>query len=121
MAKYKTKKDKLRRRHNRVRNKIEGTTIRPRICIRRSSKHLYAQLIDDEKQITITSSSTLAPKVTEQKVSANVAGAAVIGKVLAEKALEAGIKVAVFDRGGYKYHGKIKALADAAREAGLKI
>lgn len=87
----------------------------------RTDKHLYVQLVDDEAQATIVAGSTLEPAFRETGLGANVEGAAALGKMVAEKALAANISKIVFDRGGFRYHGRIKALADAAREAGLKF
>ncbi len=102
--------------HARIRQRMEGTALRPRLNVYRSVNHLYTQLIDDAAGVTLVSASTLAAKV---KSGGNVAAAKELGKLIAEKAQEKGIKKVVFDRGGYLYHGRIKALADAAREAGL--
>ena len=114
-----TKRNEIRKRiHNRIRQKLSGTAERPRLNVYRSLNHIYAQLIDDQKGITIVSASTLAGKA---KSGGNVASAKEIGKAIAEKAQEKGIKKVVFDRGGFLYHGRIKALADAAREAGLEF
>src|SRR5450432_2497994 len=104
--------------HDRIRRKMVGTAERPRLNVYRSLNHLYVQVIDDQAGVTIVSASTLAGKV---KVGGNVAAAKEIGKLVAERAQEKGIKKVVFDRGGYLYHGRIKALADAAREAGLEF
>lgn len=104
--------------HFRIRQKMEGTTERPRLNVYRSLNHIYAQVIDDSQGVTLVSSSTLAAKV---KTGGNIAAAKEVGKLIAERAQEKGIKKVVFDRGGYLYHGRIKALADAAREAGLEF
>ncbi|HEY0759467.1 MAG TPA: 50S ribosomal protein L18 [Acidisarcina sp.] len=104
--------------HDRIRLKMAGTAARPRLNIYRSLNHLYAQVIDDQAGQTLVSASTLAGKV---KVGGNVAAAKEVGKLIAELAQQKGIKKVVFDRGGYLYHGRIKALADAAREAGLEF
>lgn len=104
--------------HDRIREKMSGTTERPRLNVYRSLNHIYAQVIDDSKGETLVSASTLAAKV---KTGGNVAAAKEVGKLVAEKAQAKGIKRVVFDRGGYLYHGRIKALADAAREAGLEF
>jgi large subunit ribosomal protein L18 len=104
--------------HFRIRQKLEGTAVRPRLNVYRSLNHIYAQIIDDHKGETLISASTLAGKV---KTGGNVAAAKEVGKLVAERAIEKGIKKVVFDRGGYLYHGRIKALADAAREAGLEF
>lgn len=104
--------------HTRIREKMSGTSERPRLNIYRSLNHIYAQVIDDSKGETLVSASTLAAKL---KTGGNVAAAKEVGKLVAEKAQAKGIKKVVFDRGGYLYHGRIKALADAAREAGLEF
>jgi len=114
-----TKRNEIRKRiHSRIREKLSGTTERPRLNVYRSLNHIYAQVIDDQKGETLASTSTLALKL---KTGGNVAAAKEIGKSIAEKAKEKGIKRVVFDRGGFLYHGRIKALADAAREAGLEF
>ena len=110
-----TKRNETRQRvHARVRAKISGTSERPRLNVFRSLNHIYAQLIDDQKGITIVSASSI-----KLKTGGNIAAAKEIGKTIAGLAIEKGVKKVVFDRGGYLYHGRIKALADAAREAGL--
>ncbi|HUA91051.1 MAG TPA: 50S ribosomal protein L18 [Terracidiphilus sp.] len=114
-----TKRNEIRKRiHTRIREKLSGTTERPRLNVYRSLNHIYAQVIDDQKGETLASASTLQLKL---KTGGNVAAAKEIGKAVAEKAVAQGIKQVVFDRGGYLYHGRIKALADAAREAGLEF
>ena len=105
------------RRHARVRNKISGTAECPRLCVFRSNTGVYAQIIDDVKGVTIASSSSLELKAK----SNNIEAAAAVGKDIAEKAKKAKIKTVVFDRGGYLYHGRIEALANAARENGLEF
>jgi large subunit ribosomal protein L18 len=111
------KRNEIRQRvHDRIRAKIQGTAERPRLNVYRSLNHIYAQVIDDSKGATLVSASTVAGKI---KGGGNVAAAREVGKLVAERAQEKGIKKVVFDRGGYLYHGRIKALADAAREAGL--
>jgi len=113
------KRDAIRQRiHARIRRKLAGTTERPRLSVHRSLNHIYAQVIDDQTGQTLVSASTLALKA---KTGGNVAAAKEIGKTIAEKAKEKGVKKVVFDRGGYLYHGRVKALADAAREAGLEF
>ncbi len=102
--------------HARIRRKLAGTPERPRLNVYRSLNHIYAQVIDDQKGITLASASTVTTKLS---TGGNVAAAREIGKLVAERAQEKGVKKVVFDRGGYLYHGRIKALADAAREAGL--
>ena len=112
-----TKRNEVRKRvHTRIREKLSGTAERPRLNVYRSLNHIYAQLIDDQKGETLVSASSLSLKL---KTGGNVASAKEIGKAVAELAIEKGVKKVVFDRGGYLYHGRIKALADAAREAGL--
>ncbi len=108
--------------HLRVRTKVTGTHERPRLCVFRSLDHIYAQVIDDRTGRTLVAASSLDKTTRQQlKGGSNIAAAKVVGKVLAERAKAAGIAQVVFDRGGYKYHGRVKALADAAREAGLKL
>lgn len=102
--------------HTRIRERMQGTAARPRLNVYRSLNHIYAQVIDDAKGETLVSSSTLASKA---KSGGNIAAAREIGRQIAERAREKGIERVVFDRGGYLYHGRIKALAEAAREAGL--
>lgn len=110
----------LARRHRRVRGKISGTPERPRLCVTRSNSNIYAQVIDDVSHTTICGVSTLGPefKATGKKGS-TVEGAAEIGTIIGKMAQEKGVTKVVFDRGGHLYHGRVKALADAAREAGL--
>lgn len=114
-----TKRNEIRKRiHARIREKLSGTAERPRLNVYRSLNHIYAQVVDDQKGETLASASSLALKL---KTGGNVAAAREIGKAIAEKATEKGIKKVVFDRGGFLYHGRVKALADAAREAGLEF
>jgi large subunit ribosomal protein L18 len=111
-----------RRVHQRVRTKVAGTPERPRLSVYRSLGHIYAQVIDDRSGKTLVSASSVDGETKKGlKGGGNVAAAKVIGKAIAERAKSAGIKKVVFDRGGYKYHGRVKALADAAREAGLQF
>jgi large subunit ribosomal protein L18 len=118
-----TSKDQTRRRiHQRLRNRLEGSQERPRLNVYRSLNHIYAQVIDDGSGVTLVSASTVqGRKKGEKRTGGNVAGAKEVGKAIAQRAQEKGIKKVVFDRGGYLYHGRIKALADAAREAGLEF
>ena len=110
------------KKHRRLRNRFAGTAQRPRLAVFRSNNHMYAQIIDDTVGNTLVSASTLQKEVkAEVEKTNNVDAAAYLGKVIAERALEKGIKEVVFDRGGFIYQGKIKALADAAREAGLEF
>jgi large subunit ribosomal protein L18 len=104
------------RRHERVREKVSGTAETPRLVVFRSNKNIEAQIIDDVKGVTLVASGSVALKI---KVGGNCAAAAEVGKDIAEKAKKAGITKVVFDRGGYAYHGRVQALADAAREGGL--
>lgn len=104
--------------HQRIRRKVRGTTTRPRLAVYRSLNHIYAQLIDDEKAQTIAAAST-TEKALGLKTGGNIDAAKKIGQTIAERALAAGVSSVVFDRGGYLYHGRIKALTDAARAAGL--
>ncbi len=111
-----------RRRHIRVRAKVEGTTSRPRLCVSRSLNHIYAQVIDDSKGHTLVSASTLDPELKETLAGkAKTGKAELVGSLVAKRALAKGIKEVVFDRGGYKYHGRGKAMAESARQAGLKF
>jgi large subunit ribosomal protein L18 len=115
----KTERNLIRQRvHTRIRQKLAGTAERPRLNVYRSLNHIYAQVIDDSQGVTLVSASTMAAKI---KTGGNVAAAREIGKQVAEQAIAKGVKKVVFDRGGYLYHGRIKALADAAREAGLEF
>lgn len=110
------------RLHRRIRRKISGTVERPRVAVYRSIKHIRAQVIDDSNHRTLASASSLDAEVRgDIKGGGNIAAAKVVGRVLAQRALAAGIELVVFDRGGYKYHGRIRSLAEAAREAGLKF
>ena len=112
-------KNHIRRRvHKRIREKLSGTAQRPRLNVYRSLNHIYAQLIDDADGKTLVSASTREAKI---KSGGNLAAAKEVGKQIAQKAKAKGVEKVVFDRGGYLYHGRIKALADAAREAGLKF
>ena len=104
--------------HKRIRNRLSGSTARPRLAVFRSVKHIYAQVIDDAVGRTLVAASSNEKAASN---GGNVAGAKAIGKLVAERAKEKGIKAVVFDRGGYLYHGRVKALADAAREAGLEF
>jgi large subunit ribosomal protein L18 len=109
--------------HKRIRSRMTGSSERPRLNVYRSLNHIYTQIIDDESGTTIVSASTMTNKGGGEgrKAGGNVAAAKEVGKLIAERAQEKGIKKVVFDRGGYLYHGRIKALADAAREAGLEF
>ena len=122
MDKSKEKQLARQRRHARVRRRVRGTPERPRLTVFRSLKHIHAQVIDDTQGHTLVAASTLDAEVRGQLAEKDKsAQAAVVGEVLAKRALEAGVERIVFDRGGYKYHGRIKSLADAARKAGLEF
>jgi len=109
-------------RYKRVRRKVSGTTSRPRLNIFRSLKHIYAQIIDDSSHHTLVSVSTLNPQVRKKTSEMmKIKKAEIVGSLLAEEAINKGISQVIFDRGGYKYHGRVKALAEAARQAGLKF
>jgi large subunit ribosomal protein L18 len=107
--------------HTRIRKKVQGSTERPRLSVYRSLNHVYVQVIDDLKGATLVAASTAEGKKGERKTGGNLAAAKELGKIVAERAQAKGIKQVVFDRGGYIYHGRVKALADAAREAGLQF
>lgn len=118
-------KSKIRRetrnaRHERIRKRTSGTAERPRFCVRRSLNHMYAQIIDDRSGRSLLQISSLAPELRKAD-GAKTAVSTALGKLVAERALEKGIKKVVFDRGGYLYHGRVKAVAEAAREAGLEF
>ena len=113
-----TTEQKRKRRHRRVRGRVHGSAARPRLCVFRSSKGIYAQVIDDDAGVTLASASTLQLAGASGSKSEK---AAEVGKLVAQRAREAGIAKVVFDRGGYLYHGRVKALADGAREGGLEF
>jgi len=118
------KQEKRNRRHKRVRGKIKGTTKIPRLCVFRSSKHIYAQIINDEKGETLIAASDSELKKSKVKKPGHktkVSRAHEVGKLIAKKALEKKIERVIFDRGGYRYHGRVKTLAEGAREGGLKF
>ena len=114
-----SRQQQLERRHWRVRKKVRGTAARPRLSVCLTSKHIYAQLIDDTQGRTLVSASTVDKG--SKTYGGNLAAARTVGQLVAERASEKGIRSVVFDRGGYRYHGRVKALADAAREAGLEF
>ncbi len=114
----KSRADIRRAVHTRIRKKVSGTTERPRLAVFRSVNHIYAQVIDDENGTTLASAST-TEKALKSSTGGNIAAAVTVGKAVAERALAAGISNVVYDRGGYVYHGRVKALLDATREAGL--
>ena len=108
--------------HHRVRQRVAGTTGRPRLCVYRSLDHIYAQVIDDQSGRTLVSASSIDKGARAAvKGGGNIAAAKIVGKMIAERSLAAGVRQVVFDRGGYMYHGRVEALANAAREAGLKF
>jgi len=122
----KTSKDQTRQKiHTRIRKKLLGTTERPRLNVYRSVNHIYAQVIDDAKGVTLVAATSVEKgkgiKGDKRPTGGNVSSAKEVGKLIAQRAKDKGIKKVVFDRGGYLYHGRIKALADAAREAGLEF
>lgn len=114
-----SKSQSRQRRHRRVRKSVVGTTSRPRLAVYRSNRYIYAQVIDDQAGRTVAAASSQEAPLRSKTLSADTAGE--VGKLVAERAKEAGVSAVVFDRGGFKYHGRIKALADAAREAGLEF
>lgn len=117
-----TRKESVRRRHKRVRRQVTGTSERPRLAVFRSNQHIYVQVIDDTQQHTLAAASTLEPDLKSALASgANSQAASEVGKLIAQRALSKGIQQVVFDRGGNLYHGRVKALADAAREGGLEF
>ena len=110
------------RRHSRVRNKVEGNSFRPRLCVFRSLNHIYAQVIDDSQGHTLTSASTLDLEIKDEMNGKTKMGKAeLVGLLVAKRATAEGVVKVVFDRGGYKYHGRVKTLAEAARQGGLKF
>ena len=116
-----TKNEKRGHIHDRIRKKMQGTADRPRLNVYRSLNHIYVQVIDDLHDKTLVSASTAEGKKEDRRTGGNVASAKAIGKTIAERAKAKGVTKVVFDRGGYIYHGRVKAVADAAREAGLKF
>lgn len=110
-----------RRIHRRMRQKLAGNPERPRLCVFRSLRHIRAQVINDREGHTLAAASSLDKEVRQQIRGGNIAAAKAVGKIIAERARAAGVETVVFDRGGYQYHGRIQALAEAAREAGLKF
>ena len=120
MIKQRKRKPIIQKRHQSIRTKIVGTTEFPRLAVFRSTKHIYAQLIDDDKKITIASASSNDKDIKAKLAhGGNIEAAKIVGEAIAQKAKKAGIECVVFDRGGFLYHGRVAALADAAREAGL--
>lgn len=122
MDKLKAKATALARRHRRVRGKISGTADRPRLVVTRSKTNIYAQLVDDVARVTLTSASSVDPELRKSlERGSNVGAAKAVGTSIGKRAIEKGVTSAVFDRGGHLYHGRVKALADGARDAGLKL
>lgn len=115
------KADLLQKRRWRIRKKVQGTAARPRLCVRFTAKHIYAQAINDDTGSTLVFLGTLDSELRQKKLAANLAGAKALGVAFAAKAKAAGIEAVVFDRAGAPYHGKVKTFADAAREGGLKF
>ena len=113
-------KSAIARRHSRVRTKVSGTAARPRLAVYRSNRHVIAQVIDDSKGVTVASASTIEAGLRGSATS-NCEAAAGVGRLVAERAISAGVREVVFDRGGFQYHGRVAALADAARESGLEF
>jgi large subunit ribosomal protein L18 len=116
-----TKNEKRGHVHDRIRKKMQGTAERPRLNVYRSLNHIYVQVIDDLHGTTLVSASTAEGKKADRRTGGNVASAKAIGKTIAERAKAKGVTKVVFDRGGYLYHGRVKAVAEAAREAGLQF
>lgn len=122
MLKREDRNLRRQRRHLRVRQKVRGTPERPRLCVFRSLVHIYAQVIDDEAGRTLAAASTLDPEIREQAAAVKKTDAGrLVGHLIARRALERGIRRVVFDRGGYRYHGRVRALAEGAREGGLEF
>ncbi len=115
------KNESRQKRHQRVRKHVTGSPERPRLNVYRSLNHIYAQVIDDARGHTLASASSLDGSLKDKNFGGNVEGAKAVGRLVAERAKEAGVSRVVFDRGGYLYHGRIQALADAAREGGLEF
>ncbi len=117
-----TRKESTHRRHTRIRRKVVGTSERPRLAVFRSNQHIYAQIIDDSNHCTLAAASTLESELRAQIATGSTRDASVeVGRLIAQRSLEKGIKQVVFDRGGKLYHGRVKALAEAAREGGLNF
>ncbi len=114
-------KDRRRLRHERIRKKVFGTSERPRLCVYKSLKYIYVQLIDDTRGHTLLSATSLEKELSDLRSRDNIEAARRVGELIAKRAIEKGIKRVVFDRSGYPYHGRIAALADAARAAGLEF
>lgn len=122
MIKSKNRKEHTQKRHRRIRVKLSGTTEAPRLVVYRSTKHIYAQIIDDVKRVTLVSASSIDKDMKDKLAhGGNIEAAKAVGEAIAKKAVAAKISDVVFDRGGFLYHGRVAALADAAREAGLNF
>ena len=121
MKRFEIKREARIKRHRRVRKKVTGTSERPRLSIYKSARHIYAQIIDDDSGHTLAAASSLSLRTAGQEQGDKKERAKAVGKMVAEAALTAQIKKVVLDRGGYRYHGRLKALADAARESGLEF
>lgn len=121
MGKAKLKNIARKARHRRLRKKVFGTPERPRLCVFRSNKHIYAQLVDDSRGRVLAAASSLSEESGQKSEKGKIAQGALVGAALAKAALEKKLKKVVFDRGGYSYHGRVKALADGAREGGLEF
>ena len=122
MIKPKVRKPQVQKRHQSIRVKISGTAECPRLAVYRSTKHIYAQVIDDVNKVTLASASSIDKDLKDKlKHGGNIDAAKLVGETIAKKALKAGVECVVFDRGGFLYHGRVKALAEAAREAGLQF
>lgn len=121
MIKKPNRKEVSRKRHYRLRRRLSGTSEAPRLAVYRSGKHIYAQVIDDVRAVTLASASSVDKELRQEVNGSNQEAARRVGELVAKRALKAGIKNVVYDRGGFLYHGRIAALADAAREAGLKF
>lgn len=120
MARFNRAAERIKR-HKRLRKKVSGTSARPRLCIAKTLRHLYAQVIDDQARVTLLQASTLEPSIRAEVNGSNIASAEKLGALLAERAKENGITTVVFDRGGHVYHGVIKAFAEACRKGGLQF
>ncbi|MCP3967570.1 MAG: 50S ribosomal protein L18 [Lentisphaerae bacterium] len=121
MSDYKTREQKRRRRHMRIRRKIVGTAGCPRFCVSITANNIYCQFIDDENGVTLAATSSLDKQFKEQNARPNMEGAVLLGKMAAEKAATVKVSKVVFDRSGFKFHGRVKAIAETARENGLKF
>lgn len=122
MPGYEGKREGRLRRHRRIRKRVVGGAERPRLCVFKSARHLYAQIVDDEQGRTLAAASTLSPEIKDKgKVGNKTATARLVGELLGARALAANVQQVIFDRGGYKFHGRVKALATALREKGLKF